>query len=226
MNKSSVTSIIALIVTLVGWHLAQPLLLSMGLFALSGALTNWLAVHMLFEKVPLLYGSGVVQIKFNAFKQVIHELIEEQFLSPENLKKASAQMPAPQMDALINHLDMSLAFDKLVQVIEQSQFGSMLGMFGGRAALEPMREPFADKMREAITEMLQDEQTREQIIAQIGGGSDLQAQVKQLVSQRLDELTPAMVKEIIQTMIRAHLGWLVVWGGVFGGAFGALAYWL
>jgi hypothetical protein len=29
-----------------------------------------------------------------------------------------------------------------------------------------------------------------------------------------------MVKEIIQTMIRKHLGWLVVWGGVFGGIIG------
>jgi hypothetical protein len=29
-----------------------------------------------------------------------------------------------------------------------------------------------------------------------------------------------MVKEIIQTMIRQHLGWLVVWGGVFGGLIG------
>lgn len=25
-----------------------------------------------------------------------------------------------------------------------------------------------------------------------------------------------MVKEIIQKIIREHLGWLVVWGGVFG----------
>ena len=33
-----------------------------------------------------------------------------------------------------------------------------------------------------------------------------------------------MVKEIIQTMIREHLGWLVVWGGVFGGLFGPVAW--
>jgi hypothetical protein len=29
-----------------------------------------------------------------------------------------------------------------------------------------------------------------------------------------------MVKEIMQQMIRDHLGWLVVWGGVFGGLIG------
>jgi len=33
-------------------------------------------------------------------------------------------------------------------------------------------------------------------------------------------MTPQMVKEIVQTMIRKHLGWLVVWGCVLGGAIG------
>jgi len=28
------------------------------------------------------------------------------------------------------------------------------------------------------------------------------------------------VKNIIQRMIKEHLGWLVVWGGVFGGLIG------
>jgi len=31
-----------------------------------------------------------------------------------------------------------------------------------------------------------------------------------------------MVKDIIQKMIRAHLGWLVVWGGVIGGLIGLI----
>jgi Na+/H+ antiporter NhaD/arsenite permease-like protein len=32
-----------------------------------------------------------------------------------------------------------------------------------------------------------------------------------------------MVKDIIQQMIKKHLGWLVVWGGVFGGLIGLIA---
>ena len=38
------------------------------LFGLSGALTNWLAIHMLFEKVPGLYGSGIIPLRFNSLK--------------------------------------------------------------------------------------------------------------------------------------------------------------
>ncbi|MCU7375947.1 hypothetical protein PEC18_35415 [Paucibacter sp. O1-1] len=48
------------IFVLVGYGLQQQIVFTIGLFALSGAITNWLAIHMLFEKVPGLYGSGVV----------------------------------------------------------------------------------------------------------------------------------------------------------------------
>ena len=34
------------------------------------------------------------------------------------------------------------------------------------------------------------------------------------------QLTPIMIKIIIQDIMRKHLGWLVVWGGVFGGIIG------
>jgi uncharacterized membrane protein YheB (UPF0754 family) len=58
------------------------------------------------------------------------------------------------------------------------------------------------------------------------GGSDftntLIKKVEHIIDNRLSELTPENVKQIVQDMIRKHLGWLVVWGGVFGGAIGLL----
>ena len=53
--------------------------------------------------------------------------------------------------------------------------------------------------------------------------ADLQQKIANIVEQRLNELTPQMVKQIVQEMIQTHLGWLVVWGGVFGGAIGLVA---
>ena len=49
-----------------------------------------------------------------------------------------------------------------------------------------------------------------------------QQKINELVTLRLDELTPEMVKEIIERIIQKHLGWLVVWGGVFGGLIGLI----
>ena len=59
----------------------------LGLFALSGAITNWLAIHMLFEKVPLLYGSGVIPARFEEFKLAIRQLMMEQFFTEENIDR-------------------------------------------------------------------------------------------------------------------------------------------
>ena len=59
-----------------------------------------------------------------------------------------------------------------------------------------------------------------------GDGNDftstLIGKVEHIIDNRLNELTPENVKQIVQDMIREHLGWLVVWGGVFGGAIGMI----
>ena len=49
------------------------------------------------------------------------------------------------------------------------------------------------------------------------------SKLDKLLRARLDEMTPEMVRDIMQRMIREHLGWLVIWGGVFGGLIGLAA---
>ena len=92
--------------------------------------------------------------------------------------------------------------------------GSMLAMLGGRKALQPLREPITLKLQEIIKEMKVSKTGHEDLT------SSLLTQVEQIIDQRLEELTPVQVKNIIQEMIRKHLGWLVVWGGAVGGFIG------
>jgi uncharacterized membrane protein YheB (UPF0754 family) len=95
-------------------------------------------------------------------------------------------------------------------------------MFGGEEALEPLKPQFEGKFKEIIKDLLEDDN----FIKNLTQGSEddnlLLSNVKDIVDQRLNELTPSMVKDIIQEMIREHLGWLVVWGGVFGAIIGAI----
>mmetsp|Transcript_47520 Transcript_47520/g.108316 ORF Transcript_47520/g.108316 Transcript_47520/m.108316 type:complete len:106 (-) Transcript_47520:33-350(-) len=44
-----------------------------------------------------------------------------------------------------------------------------------------------------------------------------------LMTEKLELLTPEMVKALLEEVIREHLGWLVVWGNVFGGLIGVIA---
>ncbi len=127
---------------------------------------------------------------------------------------------------MIDTVNLSPAFDSLVEVIENSSFGSMLAMVGGSEALQPMREPFIEKMKESVKQIAQTEEFPENLRSSLEQPSvvdGIREKVSDIIEQRLNELTPQLVKEIIQAMIKKHLGWLVVWGGVFGGLIGAIA---
>lgn len=230
LNKSILINLISLCLLVVGYYSQQNTLYYIGLFAFSGALTNWLAIHMLFEKIPGIYGSGVIPARFEEFKASIKHLMMEQFFTKANVDKfLSNEMNSPSninLEPVINKIDLSPAFDSLVQVIMNSQFGGMLAMFGGQEAIDPMREPFIEKMKASITEISQQDQFKRALKEELQSPEmmeDIQATIEDIIDQRLNELSPKMVKEMVQDMIRNHLGWLVVWGGIFGGVIGLLS---
>ena len=230
LNKSLVTNLIAISLTIVGYFYSN-ILFSIGLFAFSGALTNWLAIHMLFEKVPGFYGSGVIPARFEDFKEGIHQLIMRQFFTQENITRffAGDKETTPDLSPLIDSVDLDPSFESLKAAVMESKFGGTLAMFGGVDALEPIKPNFVEKMRESVKEIVSSSDFQESLQALMTGGSndgehsELLKRVSVIVEKRLDELTPKMVKEIIQQMIREHLGWLVVWGGVCGGLIGLIA---
>ncbi len=229
MNKSSLTNIFAAAILTLGWFLDNQLIMMVGLFALSGALTNWLAVYMLFEKVPGLVGSGVIPNRFEAFKSAIKNLMMEQFFSQENIDRfvaSSAKDSKFDLQPVIAKVDLSDSFEKLVQVIMNSSFGSMLGMFGGADALTPLKEPFIENMKTSLIEMTQTESFHKLLQEEMDQPdvmADIRDKVAEIIDTRLEELTPQMVKEMVQQMIHEHLGWLVVWGGVLGGLIGLVS---
>lgn len=225
MNKSVITNLISFLILVAGVLLDNQWLLMIGLFALSGAITNWLAIYMLFEKVPGLVGSGVIPARFEEFKSAIRRLMMEQFFSQENIDRFVSQTGKPNLHLapVIEKVDLTPAFDRLVDVIMNSSFGSMLGMFGGADALTPLKDPFITNMKSSLIEMTENEHFVELLqneIDQPDVMAEIRAKVETIIEARLAELTPQIVKSMVQQMIKEHLGWLVVWGGVFGGLIG------
>ncbi len=89
-GKTLLPNLIAAAIALCGWLLGGSIgsvVLSTGLFALSGALTNWLAVHMLFERVPGLYGSGVIALRFEDLKRGIIDLVREELFGKDKVER-------------------------------------------------------------------------------------------------------------------------------------------
>ncbi len=230
MNKSFITNSIAIILIVVGHFMASSLIFTIGLFAFSGAITNWLAIHMLFEKVPGLCGSGVIPARFEDFKNAIRNMMMEQFFSQQNLDRFMQESGSKEVELVlapvIEKVDLEPAFDKLIKVIMESSFGGMLGMLGGQEALMPLKEPFMANMKESLIEMTSSEEfdaILKSEMQQPEMTDDIRTRISEIIEQRLNELTPQMVKEIVQEMIKKHLGWLVVWGGVFGGVIGGIS---
>lgn len=218
MNKSIMTNIVAIALIIIGYFNQDSgkILTMTGLFALSGGITNWIAIHMLFEKIPFIYGSGIILNKFKEFKQGIKELVMNEFFNEDNIAYFLQQTQDRSKASIQSKIDYEQIFEQLSDAIISSQLGSMLGMFGGKKALEPLKAPVIEKLSE-ITQ---------QIIEAPDGNlsttnlDDFREHIETILDNRLQELTPEQVKNIIQDIIKSHLGWLVVWGGLFGGLIG------
>ena len=231
MNKSDITNIITVLIMAFGYSNGNELIYMVGLFALSGAVTNSLAIHMLFEKVPFLYGSGVIESKFSQFKISIHNLLMNQFFTREHLtrffqEEMSSAKKTIDFEKILNKTDFSPAYESLKESVMQSSFGGMLGMFGGEAALEPLREPFTKKLQASIISITASDTFQDVVSEALKSedfSEDIYNKLSKIVNARLEELTPKMVKEIVQEMIKEHLGWLVIWGAVFGGLIGLVS---
>jgi len=136
-DKHLTPNLLALALLLVGLSLPEPwgaLVTSVGLFALAGALTNWLAVHMLFERVPGLYGSGVIVLHFEDFKAGILRMVHEELLGRDKVEQLLVNTAeegagvgnAIDLEPMLERIDLDAAFNQLLATIQESSFGNML----------------------------------------------------------------------------------------------------
>lgn len=232
LNKSVVTNLAAFAIIILGFisPVLSGLIKSIGFFALSGAITNWLAIHMLFEKVPYCYGSGVIPERFEEFKHSIKKLMMEQFFTASNIQQfieTEEQQGSKvlNLQPFLNAVDYDKIYESLVFSIMNSSFGGMLMMMGGEEALVPLKEPFTEKMKVTLVEMIESDRFKSALKEGLDAnkiGIDIVDKIETVIDKRLSELTPQLVKEMVQSIIHEHLGWLVVWGGVLGGIMGLL----
>ncbi len=260
MNKGTVSNSISAALLVVGLVLgysdvdgaAQTLVLSVGMFAFSGGVTNSVAVKMLFDRVPGLYGSGVIQSRFTEIREEIKKLILEQFFTEEHLRDfirsgktqidLAKYIRSPdgrslprvvidkQWSKLTNEETLRPLLSEQVDKILDSSLGGFLGLMGKdtiQGVVSNFVTSFIDSMKSRVErtadEMSLDPDSLGVELDEDLVVADLQAQVESLLTRRLEQLTPTQVKRIVEDVIRNHLGWLIVWGNVFGGLMGLVA---
>ena len=230
ISKSLIVNIIAAALVVLSYFVPEEFskyLLYSGLFALSGAITNWIAIFMIFNKVPFIYGSGVIEENFEKFKASLKNMIMEQFFSKEQLDRFFEQEENKlDLAPLVDKVDFNIAFDSLKEGIMESKFGQLINMFGGESSLELLRVTFNQKLNKSIKSILNSETFKKQLNHQIRHSSlseDLTIKIDNIIESRLEMLGPKSVKELLDKLIKEHLEWLVVWGGIFGGLIGFIS---
>jgi len=230
MNKSVIINTIAFILIISSFF--SPLnykeyLYYTGLFALSGAITNQIAIYMLFNKIPFLYGSGIIELNFEKFKSAIKKMIMEQFFTKDRLENFFKEEENKiTLAPIVEKTDFNIAFDALKSSVMESKFGQLINMFGGEETLEGLRDNFNKKLKNAIISIVTSDTFKKQLDYHLKNSTlslDLLDKVDTIIDSRLQELGPKSVKELINKLIKEHLEWLVIWGGIFGGLIGFLS---
>ncbi len=230
LKKSYLTNIIALLLVIISFYVPieyRDYLYYAGMFALSGAITNQIAIYMLFNRVPFLYGSGIIELNFEKFKQSIKSMIMEQFFTKERIEEFLEEEESKiDLAPIVEETDFNVAFDALKESIMESKFGQLINMFGGESSLEALRDTFNKKIKASILSIVSSNTFKKQLSYNLNSSSlsgDLIKKVDNIVENRLKELGPTSVKELLNKLIKEHLEWLVVWGGFFGGVLGVIS---
>ena len=202
MNKSLITNLLSIQIIIVGYIYQEnyPFIIITGVFALSGSITNWLAIHMLFEKIPFLYGSGVILERFEDIKLGIKNLILKELFTETEINNFLLENKNNSSETIIEKIDFDKVFIGLVEAIEGSQLGGMLAMVGGRKALDPLKEPFTQKLKIIIDDFL-----TENTSSDTGSNAtSLLSKIENILDARLADLSPEDIKSIVQ-IGRAHV---------------------
>lgn len=262
INKGTISNLVSGTLLLTGLLLAatetaaaaSDVILSIGLFAFSGGITNALAVKMLFDRIPGLAGSGVIQSRFTEIREEIKRLILDQFFTEENLHQFLREKTAEvdllsylkgegggnpavtfvetQWDRLTRPEVLDPLLDEQVEkIFESSALGGLLSLVGKDTVLDIVRTfvgSFTDSLKKKVLETARDFSANPSALGlELDVErlvADIRREVDSLLERRLEDLSPQDVKRIIEDVIRKHLGWLVVWGNVFGGLIGLGAY--
>eukprot|EP00299_Pterocystis_sp_00344_P015122 c7539_g1_i1.p1 GENE.c7539_g1_i1~~c7539_g1_i1.p1 ORF type:complete len:307 (-),score=52.26 c7539_g1_i1:668-1561(-) len=207
--------------------------LSFGLFGFSGGITNWLAITMLFDKIPYVYGSGIIPQQFEEIKRTIASMIMDTFFEPSFLRRQLTTRVKDlgnneQVRKTVKDMFESDAFDdmldkKLENMQESKGFGgTIMKAFNIQStALKPTLKKFIISLASDLTTVFLgafDPVT----FFDDAAVAKMRTQIEAIIEDRLRELTAEKVKFLMEAVIRVHLGWLVVWGNVFGALIGVI----
>lgn len=206
--------------------------LSAGLFGFAGSITNAAAVKMLFDRVPFLYGSGVIPNRFVSIRLAMKNTIMAIFFDEHYMEKYMAErvtgfMKAFDMKSKVQEMMTDPRLDDVIlknlEGTAKQPGGAILvpvaAMLGGYAKLVPMVKPLLGAFATEMVNQVQDGTIVEDNLDVKG----VRREIESFMDEKIKVVTPQLVKKMMEDVMRKHLGMLVVWGFVFGAGLGVIS---
>jgi len=207
----------------------EKYILAFGLFGFSGGFTNWIAVTMLFVRVPGLIGSGVIPVRYVQIRETVKDVIMDTFFDPEflnsflggKLEQYGANIkPEEHVQGMLESDEFSKKIDDNLNTLgDRPEFASVIAMGIQPEQLKPMIVPFISGFATELAPLLKAKMTDPKVVVNI---EDVRTQIEVYMSVRMETLTERKVTRLLSFVIRDHLGWLIVWGCVFGSILGVI----
>ena len=139
---------------------AGEFIFQIGLFGFAGGITNWLAVKMLFDRIPFLYGSGVIPARFKEIRETVKNTIMKTFFDEVYLEryirekadklKGNIDITA-KLTEVLNSPKVDKVMDEKLTELGTRPEGMMFAMMGIQPIqLKPVIKPFITGMAEGM----------------------------------------------------------------------------
>lgn len=100
-------------------------IMNLSLYGLSGSITNSLAIKMIFDKIPFIWGSGIIEKNFTLFQIKLKETLMEHLFN-QGLK--------------LDSLDVEMVADRLHEQLQRSQLSMITRFITPLALTELLKE--------------------------------------------------------------------------------------
>lgn len=210
-------------------EIACRALTAAGLFGLTGGVTNWLGIKLIFNRIPGLFFSGAISKHFVTAKKLMASFILDAFFSPSQVKKyvndktrnyLTAEQIDYQLERLLNSSSVEEIINDQLDILMGTQEGMRLQMLGvTKAKLFPLVKPHLLNLKPCIVPLLLSSVESLELL----NADHLREQIVDLILTRTHELSAQQVRLLVKDVIYLHLSWIVFWGSVLGAIVGCAA---
>ncbi|XP_031552060.1 uncharacterized protein LOC116289312 [Actinia tenebrosa] len=199
-----------------------------GLFGFTGGVTNWIAVKLIFSRIPRLFCSGALFKYFVTVREVVADFIIEAFFSSSQVKRYMQNKIFCLLDSenfdqsllnILNSEKITSIVEKKLNLLMASPEGLMLQSLGvTKLRLRPVIMSYITDMRSYTSPLL----IASLQSSELSDTEKIRGQIIDVIATRTQQISPQQVQQIITEALYKYLSSLVVWGNLFGAIVGCI----